>query len=67
MSDGELEKIAGDSVFFTDVARDALAREVQRRALIVKLPDWPNDANEPEAELRGLATIRKFRICRRRS
>jgi len=61
MGDGELEKIAADSVFLTDIARHALAREVQRRALTVKLPDWQNDADEPEAELRRLATVRKFR------
>ena len=61
MSDGELEKIAVDSASLTDVARDALAREAQRRALSVKLPDWPNDPNDPEVELRRLVTIRKFR------
>jgi len=61
MSDGELEKIASDSISLTEIARNALASEVERRALQVEPPAKPEDANHSEVELQSLVTIRKFR------
>ncbi len=60
MSDGELDKIAADSASLTDVARNALAYEMQQRALKVDLPDLPEEA-DAQFELRHLITLRKFR------
>lgn len=61
MSDGELEKIAADPASLTDVARDALVHEMQRRALKVELRALPDEAGDSPVELRHLITLRKFR------
>ncbi len=61
MSDGELEKVAADSASLTNIARNTLANEMQRRALHVELPDVPEVEKDSQIELRSLTTIRKFR------
>ena len=58
MSDGELEKVAADSASLTDIARNTLANEMQRRAVHV---DSPDDEENSEIEFRSLTTICKFR------
>lgn len=58
LSDGELQRLAGETESLTEEARAALALEMTRR-------DIPSEAEEPvpgsRAELRDLLTIRQFR------
>lgn len=61
MSDGELEQIEADSVSLTDVARTALATELQRRRLSNPDPSQPTDSPEAEVEFQHLVPVRKFR------
>jgi hypothetical protein len=61
MSDGELQQIAADSVSLTDVARAALASELQRRRLSNPDPSQPTDSPEAEVEFQHLVPVRKFR------
>src|SRR6266436_3509279 len=61
MSDGELEQVAADSASLTDIARNTLANEMQRRALNVELPDVPEVKEDSQIVFRSLTTIRKFR------
>lgn len=61
MSDGELERIAADSSSLTDAAQNALASEMQHRALKVGSSDLPEQAGDSDVELRRLVTLRKFR------
>lgn len=58
MSEGELQKIADAAPDLTDVARQALANEIARRGLSVRLADY---IAVDELEQRELVTIRKFR------
>jgi hypothetical protein len=58
ISDGELEKIAGEADELTDVAREALQTEVARRGLRFELAQHPAS---DEMEIRHLVTLRTFR------
>lgn len=58
MSEGELLKLAGDAHDLTEVARQALLAEIERRRLHVAIPDYPS---EDGIEWLELVTIRKFR------
>jgi Putative prokaryotic signal transducing protein len=58
LSDGELEKTAGEAYELTDVAREVLRGELARRGLQAKLSEHPED---DEPEMRQLVTLRKFR------
>jgi wobble nucleotide-excising tRNase len=58
LSDGELEKIAGEADELTDVAREVLRAELQQRGLQAELPEH-RESDKPE--IRDLVTLRKFR------
>ena len=58
LSDGEVEKIAGEADELTDAAREALRTEIARRGLGLELTERP--ATE-HPEFRQPVTLRKFR------
>jgi len=58
MTDGELQRLAGDSASLTDPAWEALEDELDRRHL--ELPAEPTTPS-PGVDLRKLVTIRQFR------
>lgn len=58
LSDGELEKIAGEADELTDVAREVLRGEIARRGLKFELAEYPAG---DEMAVRQLVTLRKFR------
>ena len=58
LSDGELEKIAGESDELTDVAREVLQAEIVRRGLKFELT---KQSGSEEIAVRHLVTLRKFR------
>jgi hypothetical protein len=59
MTDDELQKIAEDLASLTDVARQVLDAEAERRRVTLLSDAQPVDEYEPE--LRNLVTIRQFR------
>ena len=59
MTDGELEKIARDAASLTDVARHALAYEIECRQADIEVDDTP--APVIEAQYRELITVAQFR------
>ena len=61
ISDGELIKLEADSESLTDIAREALEEEMDRRGLEQADETAPPAKPRPDLELRNLATIRKFR------
>lgn len=58
MADGELEKISGDAISLTDIAREALFAELRRRNMPV--PDIAKQT-PPVPEFRELVTVGQFR------
>jgi len=58
LSDGELEKTAGEAYELTDVAREVLRVELSRRGLELEMAEDP-PTDEPEVRQR--VTLRKFR------
>ena len=58
ISDGELEKIAGEADELTDVAREAIESELARRGLNLELVE---QRASDEMEIRQLVTLRTFR------
>lgn len=61
MSDGELLQLAQEPDSLTDIARDALEDEIERRGLDDIEEPEPTPAPRQDIELRNLITIRKFR------
>jgi len=59
MTDGELEKVASDAASLTDVARQALTYEIERRHANIAVNDTP--APVTEAQYRELITVAQFR------
>src|SRR5215469_12796688 len=59
MTDGDLEKVASDAASLTDVARQALTYEIERRHANIAVNDTP--APVPEAQYRELITVAQFR------
>jgi hypothetical protein len=59
MNEGELEDLAEEASLPTELAREVLSAEVERRGLNIKVVHRPMARNE--VELRPLVTIRKFR------
>ncbi len=57
MSDGELQRIASEGAELTDIARLALAREIEHRGLDIRLALYP--AGE-EPDLQELVTLGRF-------
>lgn len=60
LSDGELEKLAGQANSLTDEAYDALEDELDRRGIADEIGDLPAK-NPPQLDYRELMTIRQFR------
>jgi len=58
ISDGELEKIAGEADELTEVAREVIRTELARRGLKLELVE---DRANDEMEVRQLVTLRTFR------
>ena len=59
MTEGELEKVAIDAAALTDVARQVLEDEINRRGLQGRVENLPTGTDE--IDLRKLVTVRKFR------
>jgi len=59
LTDGELQKIAADTLSLTEVAQQALAAEIKRRGPATREPE--PEAIREEVDFRRLVTIRKFR------
>jgi hypothetical protein len=59
MNEGELEDLAEEASLLTELARETLRAEVERRGL--KIQVLPRPMARDEVELRPLVTIRKFR------
>jgi len=59
MTDGELEKVASDAVSLTDIARQVLAYEIERRHADIEIDDTPRPVTE--VEYRELITVAQFR------
>lgn len=59
MTEGELEKVAHDGASLTDVARQVLEAELERRDSDIEVDDTPHPVMQ--AEFRELVTIAQFR------
>jgi hypothetical protein len=61
LSDGELQRLAGETESLTDEARAALALEMSRRNIPAETAGEAEDSPGGRAKLRDLLTIRQFR------
>lgn len=59
MTDGELQKVASEAASLTDVARQALGFEVERRGIHIDIDDTPPSVET--VEFRRLVTVAQFR------
>jgi putative signal transducing protein len=60
MADGELEKLAGEAATLSDIAREALSRELSNRKIHVALQSASSATEREKDEHPALVTIRRF-------